>query len=237
MTALKPQTRDQLKLCTTATLSTQLFKRGLRNVWIDGARLMSSAKGVMVGEAFTLRNIPCREDIDHVGVFDNPDHPQRKAIETAPAGSVFVNDCRRDTRAASGGGILLTRLAVRGVAGMVSDGCVRDATEIAVMDFPVYCAGAAAPLNIARHHAVDINVPVACGGVPVYPGDMIVGDGDGVIVIPAHLAEEVAAATVEQERFERFVMEEIRRGQPVIGTYPPNDATRARYLAWKDTPR
>ena len=234
MVGLSQETRDKLKLCSTASLSKQLFKRGLRNVAIHGVQRLSKAADVMVGEAFTLRNIPCREDLDHVGVFENPEHPQRKAIETAPAGSVLVNDCRGDTRAASGGGILLMRLALRGVAGMVSDGCIRDASDIAGMQFPVYCAGAAAPLNIARHHAVDFNVPIACGGVPVYPGDIVVGDADGVIVIPPHLVDEITTATLELERFERFVMQEIRRGQPVIGTYPPNEATKARYLAWKE---
>jgi regulator of RNase E activity RraA len=235
MSTLKTETRTRLSLCTTATLSTQLFKRGLRNVWIYGARRMSAARQVMVGEAFTLRNIPCREDLDSVEVLGDPNHPQRKAIETAPVGSVLVNDCRGDTRAASGGGILLMRLSVRGVAGIVSDGCIRDAGEIAAMEFPVFCAGAAAPLNLARHHAVDLNVPIGCGGVAVYPGDVIVGDADGVIVIPAHLADEVAADALDLERFERFVMEEVRGGTPVIGLYPPNEATRARYLNWKDS--
>ena len=121
---------------------------------------------------------------------------------------------------------------MRGAAGLVSDGCLRDSDEIAAMDLPVFCAGPAAPLNLSRHHSVDINVPIGCGGVAVYPGDIVVGDADGVVVIPRHLAAEVAAEAVEMEKFERFVMLEIQRGQPVIGTYPPSPETRARYEEW-----
>jgi regulator of RNase E activity RraA len=165
----------------------------------------------MVGPAFTLRNIPSREDLDHLGVFENPSHPQRRSIETVPPGHVLVVDCRCDTRAASAGGILLARLEVRGAAGFVSDGCVRDTPEIAAMAFPVYCAG----------------------GVPVYPGDVIVGDGEGVVVIPRHLADEVAADAAEQETLEIFVMQEIKAGKPLPGVYPPNEATRARYAQWR----
>ncbi|PWT74689.1 MAG: ribonuclease activity regulator RraA, partial [Proteobacteria bacterium] len=126
-------------------------------------------------------------------------------------------------------------LKVRGAAGLVSDGGLRDIEEISALDFPVYCAGAAAPLNLARHHAVDINVPIGCGGVAVYPGDVVVGDADGVVIVPRHLADEIAADGTEMERFERFVMHEIERGQPVIGTYPPSPEVRARYAAeWAD---
>ncbi|MCW5772603.1 MAG: ribonuclease activity regulator RraA [Rhodospirillaceae bacterium] len=230
---LAPDTIAQLKTCSAATLTTQLFKRGLRNTFMQGVRPLGSIGTPMVGEAFTLRYIPAREDLDHVGVFADPEHPQRKAIETVPPGQVLVCDCRRDARAASGGSILLTRLMLRGAAGFVSDGGLRDSPEIAGFDFPAYCGGPSAPLNLTLHHAVDMGVPIGCGGVPVYPGDVIFGDGEGVVVIPAHLAVEVARDAAEQEQLEAFVLEEIKKGAPVIGTYPPSPAVRARYDAWK----
>jgi regulator of RNase E activity RraA len=221
-----------LRGCSVATLSTQLFKRGLRNMVMQGVRPLAQGDAPMVGEAFTLRYIPAREDLDHVGVFADPEHPQRKAIETVPPGQVLVCDCRGDARAASGGSILMTRLKVRGAAGFVSDGGLRDSPEIAQLGFPVYFGGPAPLLNLARHHAVDMNLPIGCGGVPVYPGDVIVGDGEGVIVIPRHLAQEVARDAAEQERLEEFVIEEVRNGAPIIGTYPPKEAALARYQEW-----
>ncbi len=230
---MKALTRKQLAACSSATLSTQLFKRGLRNQVLQGVSRLTPKAPTMVGEAFTLRNIPAREDIDHIGVYEDPEHPQRKAIEIAPQGSVLVIDCRGDARSASAGGILVRRLAVRGVAGLVTDGGLRDTPEIAQRDFPVYCRAPAAPISLIGHHAVESNVPIACGGVAVYPGDIIVGDGEGVIVIPHKIAAEVAADTFEQEKLEEFVQEEIASGRPLPGTYPPNAATRARYEAWK----
>jgi regulator of RNase E activity RraA len=231
--AFTDETRHQLARCSSATLTTQLFKRGLRNTFIQNVARLTHDCPAMVGEAYTLRNIPAREDLDHIGVFENPAHPQRKAIETVPPGHVLVIDCRGETRAASGGEILLTRLQVRGAAGLVSDGALRDSAQIAQMKFPVYCAGAAAPLNLVHHHAVEANVPIGCGGVAVYPGDVIVGDAEGVVVIPRHLAAEVARDALEQEMMEEFVLEEIKSGKALPGTYPPNEATKARYQAWR----
>ena len=222
----------RFKRVSTATITTQLFKRGLRNCFIQGVRPLGVLGENMVGPAYTLRNIPSREDLDHVGVFGNPEHPQRKAVENAPAGKVLVMDCRGDTRAASGGEILMTRLTIRGAAGVVSDGGMRDAAAIGRMSLPVYCAGPSAPLNLARHHAVDIDVPIACGGVPVYPGDMIVGDTDGVVVIPAHLAEEVARDCAEQEVLEEFLLTRIQGGARLPDTYPPNEETKAAFQVW-----
>jgi regulator of RNase E activity RraA len=230
---LDAQVTAQLKTCSSATLTTQLFKRGLRNVYLQGVGPLTAIKSPMIGEAFTLRYIPAREDLDHVGVFADPEHPQRKAIETTPPGQVLVCDCRRDGRAASGGSILLTRLKVRGVAGFVSDGGLRDSPEIASFDLPVFCSGPSAPLNLAIHHAVDLNVPIGCGGVPVFPGDILVGDGEGVVVIPAGIAEEVAMDAAEQDLFETFVTEKVRGGQSIFGLYPPDAANKAAYEAWK----
>lgn len=230
---LTDETRRRLAACSSATLSTQLFKRGLRNQVLQGVSRMTPNAPTMVGEAFTLRNIPAREDIDHIGVYDNPEHPQRKSIEIAPPGSVLVIDCRGDARSASAGGILLRRLEVRGVAGFVTDGGLRDTTEIAARAFPAYCKAPAAPISLITQHAVESNVPVACGGVAVYPGDVIVGDAEGVIVIPQGIADEIAVDTFEQEKLEEFVQQEIASGRPLPGTYPPNAATRARYEEWK----
>lgn len=230
---LSRETHDALKRISTATLTTQLFKRGFRNQFIQGVRRVNQNGPRLVGAAFTLRYIPAREDLDHVGVFQDPEHPQRKSIETVPPGQVLVMDCRGDSAAASAGDILVTRLMVRGAAGLVSDGGLRDFDQIAGMDFPVFCAGPSAPLNLARHHAVDANRPIACGGVAVYPGDVMVGDGDGVVVLPRCLADEVAADGLEQEQLEEFVIEEIRAGKPVHGTYPPNEETMTRYAAWR----
>ena len=230
---LPDEVRRQLQACSSATLSTQLFKRGLRNQVLQGVARLTPKAPTLVGEAFTLRNIPAREDLDHVGVYENPEHPQRKAVEVAPAGSVLVIDCRGDARAASAGGILVMRLQVRGVAGIVTDGGLRDSAEIAGREFPVYCKAPSAPISLIHHHAVDMNVPIACGGVAVYPGDVIVGDAEGVAVIPHGIAEEVARDTFEQERLEEFVQQEIAAGRPLPGVYPPNAETKLRYEAWK----
>ncbi|MEZ2352527.1 ribonuclease activity regulator RraA [Caballeronia sp. RCC_10] len=234
--AVSGETLELLRHVSTATLTTQLFKRGLRNVFLQGiAPLVKPAKGApnLVGPAFTLRNIPAREDIDHLGVFQNPDHPQRKAVESAPPGSVLVQDCRGDRTVASTGSILTTRLKVRGVAGMVSDGCVRDSGTIGDIGLPLFCAGASAPLNLAKHHAVDMNVPIACGGVAVYPGDIVVGDVDGVVIVPRHMAEQVAKDAAEQERLEEFIAMRVEAGAALRGTYPPNEATLGEYAEWR----
>lgn len=223
---------EQLRSVSAATLTTQLFKRGLRNGFIQGIRRIPASAPVMVGPAYTLRNIPAREDIDHIGVFEGLEHPQRRAIEEIPSDHVLVMDCRGETSVASGGGILMLRAQIRGVAGIVSDGGMRDTPEIARMNWPVYAAGPSAPTNLIKHHAIDLNVPIGCGGVAVYPGDIIFGDGEGVVVIPQGIAAEVATDAWEQERFERFVVREVQAGKSIFGTYPPNEDTRSRYREW-----
>lgn len=233
MAELSQETKRLLAQTSTATLATQLFKRGLRNAFLLGvSRLNQDAGPVMVGEAWTLRYIPAREDLNGPGEYDDR-HPQRRAIEECPPGAVLVADCRRDTSAASGGDILMTRLAQRGVGGMVTDGGMRDVANIAKLAMPVYIGAPAAPASFHRHAAVDANVPIACGGVPVYPGDVMVGDLDGVVVIPRHLADEVARDGAEQELLEGWILEEVRSGKGIPGLYPPDDATRARYEAWR----
>ena len=181
-----------------------------------------------------MRNIPAREDLDQISAFDNPEHPQRKAIESVPPGHVLVLDCRGEKRVASGGQILTTRLKVRGAAGLVSDGPVRDSGAIAKMDFPVYCAGGSAPLNLLHHHAIDLNVPIGCGGVAVYPGDVIVGDEEGVVVIPrAPRRRGRRRRAPSRRRWRCSSSSASQDGAALPGTYPPNAATRAAYEEWR----
>ncbi|EAR52543.1 hypothetical protein OG2516_05528 [Oceanicola granulosus HTCC2516] len=232
--ALKPDTLPRLAAASTATVATLLFKRGYHNAYIQGVRPLAPGKPRMVGPAYTLRYIPTRPDTDPLTAFREPDHPQRVAVEECPAGAVLVMDCRQDATAASAGSILLTRLQVRGAAGVVSDGGIRDAAGAGALDMPVFAAKPSAPTNLTKHHAVDIGLPIACGGVAVYPGDILLGDEDGVMVIPRHLADEIAADSAEMELFEDFVLEEVKRGVPVIGLYPPTDPeTEDRYRAWR----
>src|SRR5499427_692079 len=208
MTKLNSGTRERLKNVSTATICTALFKRGLRNQFIQDVRPLKTRRDNMVGEAFTLRYIPAREDLNPISVFQDRAHPQRKAVEDCPPGAVFVIDSRKDARAASAGSILVSRLMVRGVAGVVTDGGFRDAQEIAKLAIPTYHQRPSAPTNLTLHQAIEINGPIGCGDAPVFPGDVIVGDGDGVIVLPAHLADELAEEAVEMTAFEDFVTEE-----------------------------
>ena len=231
---LSEETRAKLMTVSTATLCTALFKRGLRNQFIQDVRPVSPKGRNMVGQAFTLRYIPAREDLNQIDVFRNPAHPQRAAIETCPPGQVLVMDSRKDPRAASAGSILVTRLLVRGVAGVVTDGGFRDSPEIAELGIPAYHNRPAAPTNLTHHQALDIDVPIGCGDVAVFPGDIVVGDGEGVIVIPAHLAQEVAAEAVEMTAFEDFVTEEVVKGRSILGLYPATDEqTKHDFAAWR----
>ena len=232
--ALKPSTRDKLKTVSTATISTALFKRGFRNQMIQDVQALDPGKPTMVGEAFTLRYIPAREDLNPITVFQDRGHPQRKAVEECPPGAVFVIDSRKDPRAASAGSILVTRLMKRGVAGIVTDGGFRDAAEIARLDIPSFHNRPSAPTNLTRHQALDINVPIGCGDAPVFPGDVIVGDADGCVVIPAHLADEIADEAVEMTAFEDFVTEKVHEGRSILGLYPPTEEkSKADFAAWR----
>ena len=234
MTQLSTETRDKLKTVSTATLCTALFKRGLRGQFIQDVRPLNPALGNMVGPAYTLRYIPAREDLNPIGVFLDRAHPQRKAIEECPPGAVLVIDSRKDARAASAGGILVTRLMKRGVAGVVTDGGFRDSPEIAQLDIPAYHHRPSAPTNLTIHQALDINVPIGCGDAPVWPGDVIVGDGEGVVVIPAHLADEIAEEAVEMTAFEDFVTEQVLNGRSILGLYPATDEqTKVDFAAWR----
>jgi len=235
---LKTETRNKLMGVSTATLCTALFKRGLRTQFIQDVRPVDTQRDLkapnMVGEAFTLRYIPAREDLNPISVFQDRAHPQRKAVEECPPGAVFVIDSRKDARAASAGSILVTRLMKRGVAGIVTDGGFRDSPEIALMAIPAYHSRPSAPTNLTVHQALDINVPIGCGDAPVWPGDVVVGDGEGVVVIPAHLADEIADEATEMTAFEDFVTERVQEGQSILGLYPPTDErNRDAFAAWR----
>jgi regulator of RNase E activity RraA len=232
--SMNPVTRDKLKTVSTATLATALYKRGLRNQMIQDVVPLRVRKESMVGPAFTLRYIPAREDLNPLAVFRDRDHPQRAAVEQCPPGAVMVMDSRKSARAASAGGILVTRLMVRGVAGVVTDGGFRDSADIAALDIPAFHQRPSAPTNLTLNQAVDINVPIGCGDAPVWPGDIIVGDADGVIVIPADIADEVADEAVEMTAYEDFVAEKVGQGQSILGLYPPTDESNLTVFAeWR----
>lgn len=232
---LKDETRARLRTVSTATLCTALFKRGLRGQFIQGVHPLNPGGGAMVGEAFTLRYMPAREDLNTLAVFRDRAHPQRRAIEECPPGAVMVIDSRKDARAASAGSILVSRLMVRGAAGIVTDGGFRDSPEIARLAIPAYHSRPSAPTNLTLHQAIDIDVPIGCGDTPVFPGDVVVGDGEGVVVIPAGIAEEVADEAVEMTAYEDFVSEEVLKGRSILGLYPATDeAVAAQFAAWRD---
>jgi regulator of RNase E activity RraA len=234
MPDLSPATRDQLAQVSVATLCTALFKRGLRRQFIQNVHRLRSSGPNMVGPAYTLRYMPAREDLNTIDVFKDRAHPQRKAVEECPPGAVMVIDCRNDPRAASAGGILVTRLMKRGVAGIVTDGGFRDSPEIAALPFAAYHQRPAPPTNLTLFQAIDIDVPIGCGEAPVFPRDVIVGDAEGVVVIPAHLADEVAAEAIEMTAFEDFVQERVSAGASILGLYPPTDeGNRTAFAAWR----
>jgi regulator of RNase E activity RraA len=231
--SLAPETLKLLRSASTATLATQLFKRGFRTRFMTGVLpLRPDLK--LVGSARTLRYVPMREDLCHMGVFRDPEMPQRKAVEAVGPGEVLVIDARGDRTAGTIGNILATRVMKRGAAGIVSDGPFRDLEGIRALDLPSYCAGPHANTNLCAHHPVDIDLPIGCGGVMVEPGDVLVGDSDGVIVIPRHLVEEVARDAVEQERAEEFVLQKIEAGASIVGVYPMNEHTEAEYRRFRE---
>ncbi len=215
---------------TTATLTTLLLKKGLRNVWIRGAFPLVDGQSRIVGRAFTVRFVPAREDLATPASWSSP-ISTRAAIEDMPAGCVAVVDANGVRDAGFWGDILCGRMAQRGVAGLVSDGVVRDRAGVVATGLPVWAAGAAAPPSVAGLTFVDWQKPVGCGGVAVFPDDVIVADGDGAVVIPAALVDEIAAQAADQEHLEEWIMGEIRAGVPLPGLYPPNAETRARYEA------
>jgi len=230
--ALDPATRQALEGVTTATLTTVLLKKGLRNVWIRGALPVAERLPARrVGRAFTLRFVPAREDLATPASWASP-ISTRAAIEAMPAGAIAVVDAMATTDAGIFGDILCARMARRGVAALITDGVVRDLAGVLATGLPVWCRGTAAPASVNGLTFVGWQEPIGCGGVAVMPNDVIVADGDGAVVIPALFVADVVAAAVEQERLEGWIMGEVESGVALPGLYPANDATRARYDAW-----
>ncbi|KAA2315186.1 ribonuclease activity regulator RraA [Pseudooceanicola sediminis] len=231
---MKEETREKLMGVSVATLATALYKRGLRHQVIQGVHPIGFKGANMVGPAFTLRYMPAREDRNQLSEFRNPEHPQRVAIETCPPGHVMVMDSRKSAEAASAGDILITRLMMRGGAGVVTDGGFRDAAVIADLQIPAYHQRPSSPTNLTCNEAIEINGPIGCGDAPVFPGDIIVGDADCVIVIPAGIADEIADEAVEMTVYEDFVVEEVKNGAGIIGLYPgTKDENLEKFARWR----
>lgn len=234
---LSDLTRDRLLGVSISTLSTVLFLRGFRNRVMQGVVPLNPAAVRMVGPAFTLRFIPAREDIDTMAEYARETHVQRRAIEECPPGHVLVIDAMGETGAASAGDIMLARLQVRGAAGVVTDGGFRDTADIAALNFPAFHTRPAAPSSPIRLHPADLNLPIGCGGVAVYPGDILVTDRDGVIVLPAHLADEVAEQAMDMTGYEAFAAAKVAEGRSIFGLFPATPESRAEYALWrKDRP-
>ena len=232
MTTNDARTFEKLSHVTTATLTTILLKKGLRNVWIRGAFPLHAATARTVGRAFTLRFVPAREDLATPESWGSP-RSSRAAVEAMPEGCIAVVDATGVKDAGVWGDILCARMAKRGVAALVTDGVVRDLDGVLGTGLRVWASGAAAPPSVAGLTFVDWQQPIGCGGVAVFPNDVIVADHDGAVVIPATLVEDVVNLAVEQERFEGWVMQEIKDGAALPGLYPPSAENKARYNASK----
>ncbi len=228
--SLDPAVVGALSGVSTATLTTVLLKKGLRNTWMRGTRPLRPGQPRRVGRAFTLRFVPAREDLATPESWGSP-VSTRAAIEAMPEGCIAVVDAMGVTDAGIFGDILCARMSKRGVAALVTDGVVRDGAGVAGTGLPVWCQGVAAPPSVAGLTFVGWQQPIACGGVAVFPDDVVVADDDGATLIPAALLAEVVAQAVEQERFEAWIMGEVERGAALPGLYPPDAANRARYDA------
>src|ERR1700735_1147172 len=230
--ALDQKTIDALEGVTTATLTTVLLKKGLRNVWLRGTKPLKAGQKRVVGRAFTLRFVPAREDLATPESWSSPTST-RAAIEAMPAGCIAVVDAMGITDAGIFGDILCARMKIRGVAALVTDGGVRDVAGVLDTGLPVWCQGAAAPPSVAGLTFVNWQEPIGCGGVAVFPDDVIVVDEDGAVVIPRALVDEVAQAATEQEKLEAWIMGEVQAGASLPGLYPPNAENKARYEAFR----
>ena len=229
---LDKETHQKLLHVSTATLTTQLLKRGFRNTFIAGLTPLRPDLR-MVGRAFTLRYVPIREDLDKALEYDNENNIQRLAVEQINEGDVLVIDARSNVNAASFGHILATRIFKRGASGLVTDGALRDTVGIQQLDLPVYTRMPHATTSVSVHHPVDMNVPIGCGEVYVQPGDIVVGDAEGVVIMPASVADEVARDGYEQEILEQFLQEQVATGRNIKGVYPPDEKTLEEYKVWR----
>jgi regulator of RNase E activity RraA len=224
---------ETLRGVSTATISMQLLKRGIRACAMVGPKPLAPDGARLVGPAYTLRYVPMREDLSTVDSLGAPDNAQKLAIEECPPGHVLVIDGRGRADTGVLGDILVGRLKARGVAGAVTDSAIRDEAGVTPIGLPVFCAGSAPPPNIGGLAWGDRQVRIGCGGVAVEPGDIVVGDRDGVVVIPKAFAADVARDGAEQEAFEAWVQDQVARGRAIPGLYPPSPETRAEYEAWR----
>jgi regulator of RNase E activity RraA len=231
-TTISAEAFEKLRTISTATLTTQLLNRGFKNTFLQGLNPVDPETR-MVGYAFTLRFVPAREDFADT-MYDNTQNVQRLAVETIGQDQVMVIDARSDIRAASFGHILGTRIKMRGAAGLVTDGALRDTPGFKELGLPTYIRAPHATMSFVIHHPLEMNVPIGCAGVLVLPGDVMVGDGEGVVAIPAQVAEDVAADAYEQERREEFFQMKVAQGAGIQGVYPPNEQTLAEYAAWRE---
>ena len=235
--ALPPVSADamtKLREVSVATLTTCLYRAGIRRACPTGIAPVSKGQPRMVGEAFTLRFVPARDDVGGIKSYGGASNVHQRAFEECPPGGVLVMDTRGETRGCSCGDLLIGRLKARGCQGVVTDGGFRDTPDIIALDFPAYQRIAVPSPSFGYLQAVEINVPVGCGDIAVYPGDIIVGDSEGVVVVPRHLVEQIAQEAFEQTQYDAFAALEVAAGRSIIGLYPATDSSRADYAAWRE---
>lgn len=230
--ALPAAIREKLEKVGTANIANALYKRGFRNVYLLGLAPLSAGQKQLVGPAYTLRFIPAREDLDSMANYARNDNPHRVAIEECPEGAVLVIDTGNCTRAAAMGDMMALRLKYRGISGVVTDGGYRDAPAILATGLPCFQRRSAPPATPIALHPIELNGPVGCAGVAVYPGDVIVGDGEGVVCIPRHLAEEIASEALDAVEYEAFAALHIQRGRPIYGLFPATESSLSEYRQW-----
>jgi regulator of RNase E activity RraA len=233
---LTPADRERLKAVSIATISTCLYRAGVKVTCPHGIRPVAPGLPRMVGEAFTLRFIPMRDDIGGISSYGGGENVHQRAFEDCPPGHVLVMDTRGETRGCSCGDLLIGRLKARGGAGIVTDGGFRDTPDVALLAFPAYQREAAPAPSFGRLQAVELNVPIGCSDVAVYPGDIIVGDAEGVVVIPAALAPRIATEAYEMTQYDTFAAEEVARGRSIVGLYPATEASRLEFERWRQQP-
>lgn len=228
---------DRLSKCTSGSLTTQLYIKGIKQPVLHGVAALNKKHKPFAGRAYTMRFIPAREDIDRYGNLTyspSAENLQWVGVEQIEPGQVLVIDSNRDGRAASMGSMLVTRMMMRGARGVVTDGTFRDGIELSNMDFPIWCTGVTNTTRLAYHHVADLQVPIGCAGVAVYPGDVIHGDGENITVIPAAMAEEMADLCAKRDDIEAYLALRVRAGEPLWGLYPPSDKTRSEFKAWNE---
>ncbi|MEJ8814726.1 ribonuclease activity regulator RraA [Variovorax ureilyticus] len=226
---------DRLAKVTSGSLTTQLYIKGFRQPVLHGLTPLNRKVKPFAGRAYTMRFIPAREDVDlyeNLTTTPSADNLQWVGVEQIEPGHVLVIDSNRDGRAASMGNMLITRMMMRGARAVVTDGSFRDGTELSEMDFPVWCIGVTATTRLSYHHVADLQVPIGCAGVAVYPGDVIHGDGDNITIVPAHLAEEMADLCERRDDIEAYLAMRVKAGEPLWGLYPPSEQTRAAHKQW-----